>query len=330
MKRLVLLLPILLLAACSRPAEREAPSGAATEAMVAPAAPPSMEAGRAAGGAVAADAEAAPATAPAPGATPAPNVPAVTTPMLAYTFTYELEASAAKAKALMQSQIKACNEAGPTVCQVVAANQSSSEAEQFSGQVEMRAQPAWVSRFRDRIDADTEAAGGKVASANVASEDLTRAIVDTEAGLRARTLLRGRLEELLTHRNGELSDLLEVERELARVQGEIDATQSELAVMRTRVATSKIVITYRSTGVLATAGDVSPLGQAVNSFVGIILGGVAAMIYIVAFLLPWALLIALLLWLFRGPIGRWRERGRAEKARREAARNPPPAAPPPA
>lgn len=322
MKRLVLVLPLLLLIACSRPAENAAPSGAATEAMVAAPSTPAPESR--AGGAMAAADAAAPQAAPAPNAPPAPNVPAVTTPMLAYTFTYELEASAAKAKALMQSQIKACNDAGPTICQVVGASQNSSESAQFQGQVEMRAQPAWLARFRDQIEPQTAQAGGKVVSANVSSEDLTRAIVDTEAGLRARTLLRGRLEELLTHRNGELSELLEVERELARVQGEIDATQSELAVMRTRVATSKLVITYRSSGVLATPGTVSPLGQAVNSFIGIILGGVAAMIYIVAFLLPWSLLIGLLLWLFRGPIGRMRERGRARKEAQIAARSPPP------
>ena len=322
MKRLVLVLPLLLLMACSRSAQDAAPSGAATEAMVAPAAAPAAEAR--AGGAVAAADAAAPQTAPAPNATPAPDVPAVTTPLLAYTFTYELEASAAKANALMQSQIKACNDAGPTICQVVGASQNSSQSDQFQGQVEMRAQPAWLARFRDQIEPQTAAAGGKVLSANVSSEDLTRAIVDTEASIRAKTTLRGRLEDLLAHRNGELSELLEVERELARVQGEIDATQSELAVMRTRVATSKLIISYRSSGVLATPGTVSPLGKAINAFIGIILGGIAAMIYIVAFLLPWALLIGLLLWLFRGPIGRMRERGRARKEAQIAARSPPP------
>ena len=78
------------------------------------------------------------------------------------------------------------------------------------------------------------------------SEDLTRQIVDTEAAVRARTALRDRLQAILATRPGKLSDLLEVEKELARVQGELDATQSELAVMRTRVVTSLLTITYSS------------------------------------------------------------------------------------
>ncbi len=298
MKRLLVILPFLLLAACAKSAENSATTEAAPAAAMAP--PPS---GGASGRMAAMDSDAGAAestTAPSPTAPSAtPAAVTVTAPLLAYTYTYELEAQAAKMRALMAQHIKECTAAGPTVCQVVGANQEKTENDAFSGQVEFRAAPAWLTRFRDGIEPATQAAGGRVVSANTSSEDLTRAIVDTEAALRAKTVLRGRLEGLLANRDGKLSELLEVERELARVQTEIDATQSELAVMRTRVATSKLIISYHSEGALADPGDVSPLKQALNSFVGIVLGSISVMIYIVAFTLPWALLVALLLWLFR-------------------------------
>ena len=76
---------------------------------------------------------------------------------------------------------------------------------------------------------------------------VTRVIVDTEATLRAKRALRDRLQQLLATRPGSLADLLGVERELARVQGEIDSSEPNLASTRTRVAMSAVTIEYAST-----------------------------------------------------------------------------------
>ena len=106
-------------------------------------------------------------------------------------------------------------------------------------------------RFRASIEADTRAAGGRLVGSNVQTEDLTRSIVDTDAALRTKRELRDRLEALLQRPSNGVKDLLATEQELARVQGEIDTAQSELAVMRARVQMSGLDIDYRSTSSLA-------------------------------------------------------------------------------
>ena len=172
-----------------------------------------------------------------------------------------------------------------------------------------------------RLEGDAKSAGGRVRSQATTTEDLTRQIVDTEASLRAMTTLRDRLQRLLATRPGKLSDLLDVERELARVQSQIDAQQSNLAVMRTRVSMSELTVAYESAP-LAVAGDTfEPLTDAFAGFTGVLIRGVAIIITLIAALLPWVALVGLIVW---GVLS-WRAR-RGGKLFGKAPRPPPPPA----
>ena len=112
------------------------------------------------------------------------------------------------------------------------------------------------------------------------------------------------MQNLLANHPGKLSDLLQVEGELARVQGEIDATQSELADMRGRVATSELKLTYESAGVLAPQGVLAPLGKASGDALGLMVMMVAGMIRFAAVLAPVAVVAGLVFWLARSRLAR--------------------------
>ncbi len=256
-------------------------------------------------------AEEAPAAAPAPptdGATssPGPSQPTGPTPVLylAYSYAMGLEIPSERLGGVMDRHIQACQAAGPRVCQLIGSNRSGDPESSINGYVSLRAEPNWLNTFKSGISADANAAGGRVASETTNSEDLTRQIVDTEARLRAQTALRDRLQELLRSRPGRLADLLEVERELARVQADIDAVQSALAVMRTRVAMSELTLQYQSAPRPLGSDTFEPLRQAFANFLGIIVGGFAAIITLIAVLIPFAIVLVPLGWLLL----RWRKR----------------------
>lgn len=286
----------------------------------------------AAGDAAAPATEAAMAPAPArdaaagsasPGST-APTVAAVSVPMLAYEYSLGVEVPLRRLAGLVDKHEKACTDAGPSVCQVIGANTSADGGDGGArATLTIRATPAWLKTFRAQIQKDAASNGGKVANTSVQAEDLTRQIVDTEAALRAKTTLRGRLEQLLATRNGSLSDLLETERELARVQGEIDATQSELAVMRNRIATSKLTVTYVSQGSLAPDSAMRPLNDAMHDVVKTVAVGFAVIIYLVAGLFPFLVVFGPLVWL----LNKWRKKRKAAKLAAAEAAAPPPSPP---
>ena len=83
------------------------------------------------------------------------------------------------------------------------------------------------------------------------------------------------------------------------MQGEIDSAESNLAVMRARVAMSTLDLSYRSEGAPVVTGTFSPLRNAIDGFVGTVAGGFAAIITLIAVLLPWLIVIVPAVWLIR-------------------------------
>lgn len=227
-----------------------------------------------------------------------PSLPAGPTPtlFLAYSYQVGLELPAARLTGVMDRHVLACQTAGPRLCQLMGSNVSGDPESYISGYVSFRGEPAWLRSFMRGLNAEADAAGGRLKTQTTQSEDLTRAIVDTEARLRAQTALRDRLQELLRSRPGRLADLLEVERELARVQSEIDSVQSNLAVMRTRVAMSELTLSYESGPQPVGSDTFEPLRQAFANFLAIVVTGFAAIITIIAGLIPFAIVLIPIIW----------------------------------
>lgn len=243
------------------------------------------------------------------------NAAPVVAPSIAYAYRFGLELPAEAAPKMMARHEQACIAAGASACQVIGSNSSRVGRDSVEARLEMRATPAYVARFRAALDGEARGAGGRVAQQAVESEDLTRQLVDTEARMRAMETLRDRLQQLLATRSGPLEQLLQVERELARVQGELDATRSALAVMRTRVQTSRLDVTYSAAGQLAPDSAARPVVDALNSASYAFMSSLGVLILFIASVLPVLLVGAPLIWL----LWRWRRKVRTRKAA-EAAR----------
>jgi hypothetical protein len=86
-------------------------------------------------------------------------------------------------------------------------------------------------------------AGFKKEQIGTNSDDVTEEYVDVESRLSNFRLEEKRLLELLANRTGKLSDILEVERELARVREEIERMTGRIRFLDNRVGLSTIAIT---------------------------------------------------------------------------------------
>jgi hypothetical protein len=83
---------------------------------------------------------------------------------------------------------------------------------------------------------------GKVQSVNVSAQDVGEEFVDLTARLVNARRLEARLIELLANRTGRLSDVLTVERELARVREMIERYEGRLRYLQAHVAVSSLNI----------------------------------------------------------------------------------------
>lgn len=231
---------------------------------------------------------------------------------LAYRYNYGFQLPAKSVAATAKSHADMCLKAGPANCQVLNSSTSAQNEDYVSANLSLRAEPEWLETFKADLQSSVEAAKGKMTNSGVSAEDLTRQILDTDARLKAQTTLRDRLQSLLATRNAELKDLLALERELARVQGQIESATTTLNVLRKRVSMSVVDINYQSQSVAVSQSALSPIGRALKNFVGQFAYGLSNVIDFFAGILPWLIFVIIPgLWIVR----RW---WRGRKAPRKA------------
>jgi len=103
---------------------------------------------------------------------------------------------------------------------------------------------------------------GKLESVNVDAQDVGEEFVDVTARMENARRLERRLIDLLATRTGKLKDVLDVERELARVREEIDRYEGRLRYLKAHTAMSTLSVTvHEPMPVVGTAGK-SVMGEA--------------------------------------------------------------------
>ena len=207
-------------------------------------------------------------------------------------------------KPTLNKHLNICREAGTKKCQITSSHTARQNKTSVQANLSLRAEPDWLVEFISGIKSDMVEVKGQIDNENISVEDLTRSILDTDARLKAQKALRTRLEKLIETRDAKLPDLLSLERELARVQGEIESATANLKALRARVSMSVVNISYASEYVAVSRASVSPIGAALKDFFNVLSGGIAGVIYFFAYILPWLIFLVLpagflLRWLWR-------------------------------
>lgn len=107
---------------------------------------------------------------------------------------------------------------------------------------------------------------GKEEMFSLSAEDITEQYFDLELSLRNQQRLEARLLELLGRQTNRLSDLLEIEKELARVRGEIDAFEGKKRFWDNRVAFSTLTVTVHEPRPAIASAEGGPWRTLVSAF----------------------------------------------------------------
>jgi len=137
---------------------------------------------------------------------------------------------------------------------------------------------------------------GEIASESTAAEDITDQYVDLSARLASAKTLEKRLLELASERTGNVDSLLAVERELARVRGEIEGYEGRIRQWNDQISMSTLTLGLSTRApVIAARNEPAPgLGQRISHAFGSSVEalrefGSAIAISLIAFL-PWLVL----------------------------------------
>lgn len=223
---------------------------------------------------------------------------AVSVPRIAYTYGYAYRLPATRIAEVQSKQADLCEKQGPAVCRVLDMQQHLDETDNAGGSLTLAVAAPRARAFGAQLSQLVSSADGQSISSSIQGEDLSKQIVDTTARLKARTLLRDRLMEILATRKGTVAELVEAERGVAKVNEEIDEATGWLAEMQGRVDYSRMELTYSASSTTANT-FLTPI-KAVVGNLGWILGTIIALLIALATV---AIPLGLVIWGIRATLG---------------------------
>ena len=221
----------------------------------------------------------------------APAAIAVTLPKLAYVYALNFILPGDRLAETQDAHRGLCERMGPARCQLLGMERGGGQDRSGEAMLRLRVASSEASAFSNSLTGIVTDAGGRATDTKVDAEDVSKAIVDTEARIAQRQLLVKRLTEVLRSRRGKVSDLVEAERSVTQAQEELDQGKAWLTELRGRVAMSTFEIHYAAAAPSATAESVgSQLGDATQASAATFLIGLRMLFTLAIYLLPWALL----------------------------------------
>ncbi|WAC48139.1 DUF4349 domain-containing protein [Asticcacaulis sp. SL142] len=219
-------------------------------------------------------------------------------PQLAYDYSFSLSAPDKALDSLLSAHRNACTAAGAAICQVISMDSTSDRAQHFqSHRLILRATPQWIESFRNDLNKQLAATDGRIEAQTIATEDLTAQMVDHEARINNQIALRDNLQTTLRTHRGKMSDVIELQNQLNDVQSQIDYARSQLALMKKRVAMSKVTLTYSGAAAAQSQGTLSPLLSAFGSVGPNFIAVMTFMVMIFSYVLPFAVVLAPIVWI---------------------------------
>jgi len=226
------------------------------------------------------------------GETP-PKLP-VSLPKLTYSYALSYLLPGDKIAAAQDAHRDMCEEMGPARCQLLALERGVGEEQANNARLKLRVATTDARRFQVLLDHEVSEAGGRAENAKIATDEVSKQMVDAEARIRQRELLVGRLTEILRKRGGKPAELLEVERNVTQAQEELDQAKGWLSELRGRVAMSDFEISYAAIAPSASAENLGTyLGEAAQGSGAVFTGGLRVILSLAIYLLPWFAILAL-------------------------------------
>lgn len=168
----------------------------------------------------------------------------------------------------------------------------------------------------DRFDAflDAVCALGVPESRRQTAQDVTEQFVDLEAQIKTKQQLEQRILELVQERKGKIEEVLEVERELARVRSDIEQMQGRLRYLTNRTEMTTVTVSAREEQHYvppAAPNLTSRIARTWSRSLVALQNFGETVVHIVVFLAPWApivLIVVLPIWYLRRRAARRRSR----------------------
>lgn len=233
-----------------------------------------------------------------------PDIAPSAAPGVAFSYGYDFKVDDRRISGLQETHAAACEKLGIARCRITGLRYSVGENEQVSAMLQVKLDPTIARQFGKGAVANVEHVGGKLVNAEFSGEDEGSTIRTTAA---QRSDIETRIAEIERRLNG----LKPGDRERTELQQQLDELRRQASEARQRIAASEerlantpMTFNYYGKGGVPGFGGENPIAEAWRLMVSSAVTLVSLLLKFVAVALPWAVLLALLVALYRSRVGR--------------------------
>jgi hypothetical protein len=233
-----------------------------------------------------------------------PDISPSAAPGVAFAYGYNFKLADERISELQETHAAACEKLGLAQCRITGLRYTVGEDEQVSAMLQVKLEPSIARQFGKGAVADVERVGGRLVNAEFSGEDegsAIRTVSTRKADIEARI---ADIERRLSGLGPEDRERTELQQQLEQLRTELAAARQQISASTERLANTPMTFNYYGKGGVPGFGGENPFAEAwrltVASAVTLISVGLKA----IGVMLPWALLIFLLVLLYRSRAGR--------------------------
>ena len=123
------------------------------------------------------------------------------------------------------------------------------------------------------------------------SEDKTNQVIDADAHIKNLTELRNRLRAMLANHTANITDLIEIERQLADTQAQLDTIMGTRKLLALETEMIEMDIAFQSQSKMTESGFFAPIFEAWHNAGHLLMNSFAGLISFVAVIIPWLIIV---------------------------------------
>ncbi len=229
----------------------------------------------------------------------APRIGIEAAPGVAFDYAYTFRLTDNRISKVQEEHAAACETLGVQRCRIVDVRYQLSDERLVEAQTQFKLDPGIARRFGANAIASVEKAEGVLADASVAGEDVGTEILASQQRSAGSEAEIARLEERLKSGGLDKRERAELLAQISQLRGQVGEERQSRRTGEARIAWTSVAFNYVSDGGLPSIGHENPFANAGETLVRSGSTALTFVLTLVAAILPWGILLALLVAVWR-------------------------------
>ena len=238
-----------------------------------------------------------------------PSIGPTTAPGVAFSYKYDFSLADEKISAVQEAHAARCEALGVARCRITGLNYTIGDNDTVSASLALKLAPDIARGFGREASATVTQAGGRLNHTEFSGED-TAPSTDVATSSQSNAAVRiAAIERQLAAKGPRDAERAQLQAQLDALRSQGEQAATTLADNRSKLAATPISFSYYGKGGISGFAGRNPVLEAGQSFTSSLVTMITVVLQLLAYLLPWLLLLGVLVLLWRTPpfraVKRW-------------------------